>query len=68
MENLGAFIIAILVIGVIAYLAIWAFSTDYFLDDTDNSFDVWRAVIAAAVFAVVLILLLYWANNYYMEW
>lgn len=67
MDNIGAFIIAILVIGVIAYLAIWAFSTDYFVDETQN-FDVWRGVIAAAVFAVVLILLLYWAHNYYTEW
>jgi len=64
MDNLGTFLIAVIVIALIAYVAIWAFSTDYFLDDVTTDFDVWRAVIAAVIFAVVLILLLYWAHSY----
>lgn len=68
MEYLGMFLVAVAIIAIIAYVVIWALATDYFLKAGTTDLDVWKAVIAAIIFAVVVILLLYWARQSAYDW
>lgn len=64
MENLGMFIVAALIMAVIAYAAIWAFTTEYFVEaGTTNEVDTSKALIVAGIFGVVVVLVLWYAHR-----
>lgn len=65
--TLGMFIIAVVIIAVVAYIIVWALVSDFFVKEgTTNEVDVWKTVITVIIFAIVVVALSYWGSREYI--